>query len=88
MAVKTLSKDTPPEVERALIEGYRRMSVADRIERVREMNLFLERLAMTDVRRRRPGSTEEEVRLYAASRRIPRALMRKAFGWDPDERGY
>ncbi len=85
--MKVLS-DTRPEAEQVLINGYRRMSVADRFQRVRELNQLLEAMALADVRRRHPEATEEEARLYVASRRIPPALMRKAFGWHSDEKGY
>lgn len=37
--------DTPPEVERTLIEGYRRMSGAEKIQRVLDPNHTAETLA-------------------------------------------
>ena len=80
--------DTHPDIEKRLIEGYRKMSPAQKLQRVCELNQFLETLARADVRRRHPQADEREVRLRVASRRIPADLMRKAFGWDPDEKGY
>jgi len=80
--------DTHPEIEKILIEGYRKMSPAEKFRCVCEMNQLRERLAASDVRRRHPDVDEREVRLRVASRRIPAELMRKAFGWDPDKEGY
>ena len=81
-------RDTHPEIERLLIEGYRRMSPREKLQRVTEMNRFLDMLAWADVRRRHPDADEWECQLRVASRRIPAELMKKAFGWDVNEKGY
>ena len=86
--MKTLSSDTHPKIEQILIEGYRKMSPTEKWERVRELHLFAEALAMADVRRRYPEADDRECRLRVASRRIPVDLMKKAFGWDVEEKGY
>lgn len=86
--MKTQSPDTHPDIERILIEAYRKMSMAEKFHKVQELNRTVEILAMADVRRRYPDADEYECRLRVASRRIPADLMRKAFGWDPDKEGY
>lgn len=86
--MKTQSRDTHPEIERRLIEGYRRMSAAEKFQRVRELNQFVEMMQTAETRRQHPGASEEECRLRVASRRIPADLMRKAFDWDPETMGY
>jgi hypothetical protein len=86
--MKTQSPDTHPEIERILIEAYRRMTPAEKFRRVEGMNRAMEMLAMADIKRRYPNASEHECRLRAASRRLPAELMRKAFGWDPDKEGY
>jgi hypothetical protein len=86
--MRTQSPDTHPEVERILVEAYRRMTPAERFRKVGEMNRTMELLALADVRRRYPNADDRECRLRVASRRIPADLMRKAFGWDPDVEGY
>ena len=85
--MKSLS-DTHPEIEKRLIEGLRRMSVAEKFRMIQELNASLEILAMADVRKRHPTADEYECRLRVASRRIPADLMKKAFGWDVNEKGY
>ena len=41
-----LFADTPLEVERKLVEGYRRMTPADKVRRVRDLNYTLRKLAL------------------------------------------
>ena len=80
--------DTHPDAERILIEGYRRMPAAEKLRCVAELNAALDQLAMADIRRRHPDADERECRLRLASRWLEPELMRRAFGWDPRERGY
>ena len=88
VAMKTQSEDTSPEIERRLIEGMRRMSAAEKFRRIGELMRAMEILAMEDVRHRHPEADEWECRLRVASRRVPPELMKKAFGWDVEEKGY
>lgn len=81
--------DTPEDIERRLIEGYRRMSPADRLERVASLNRALVALAGARIRSRYgPDLSERELRLRLASLRLPRQTMIDVFGWDPLEKGY
>jgi hypothetical protein len=86
--MRTQSPDTHPDVERILVEAYRRMMPAGRYRKVGEMNRAVELLALADVRRRYPNADDRECQLRVASRRIPADLMRKAFGWTSDVEGY
>ncbi|MDY7095016.1 MAG: hypothetical protein SX243_18740 [Acidobacteriota bacterium] len=83
-----LPSDTDPAAEAILIEGYRAMSVAQKLERVRQLTRAVQELALIDIRRRHPEADERELALRLASRWIEPDLMREAFGWDPDEAGY
>lgn len=86
--MKTQSPDTHPEIERILIEAYRKMTPGERFRKVESLNRTTEAVALADIRRRHPKADEREQQLRLASRRIPAALMQKAFGWDPDKEGY
>jgi hypothetical protein len=86
--LKPISSDTDPEAERILIEGYRRMSASEKLQRVCELTQAVQALAMADIRRRHPDASPRECQLRLASRWIDADLMRKAFGWDPDKEGY
>ncbi len=86
--MKPLFDDTHPRIEQMLIEGYRRMTTAQKLERIWEMNRFVYHIALAEVKSRYPDRTEREWRLRVASRYLPADLMRKAFNWDPDTEGY
>jgi len=80
--------DTHPKVEAFLIEGYRKMSPAQKLERVRALTRAVQEVALLDVRRRHPDADEREQALRVASRWIEPDLMVRAFGWDVREVGY
>jgi hypothetical protein len=48
------------------------------------MTEFAIRVSESGVRARYPNASEREVFLRAAALRIPRDLMIRAYGWDPD----
>jgi hypothetical protein len=79
---------TDPAVEALLVEGYRRMSPAQKLERVRALNRAVQELALVDIRRRHPDANEREQALRLASRWIEPELMIRAFGWNVQEVGY
>ena len=74
--------DTNPTIEALLIEGYRRMSPTEKLERVWALTRALQELALLDVRRRHPKADPREEALRVASRSIEPELMLSAFGWD------
>lgn len=81
--------DTSAEVERILIEGYRQMGPEGRLARAFSMSAALRELAEARIRATRgPDISEREVRLRVAALAIPRELMIRAFGWDPQKEGY
>ncbi|MCK6590510.1 MAG: hypothetical protein L6Q76_23340, partial [Polyangiaceae bacterium] len=80
--------DTHPKVEAMLIEGYRKMSPSQKLERVRALTRTVQELALLDVRRRHPNADEREQALRVASRWIEPDLMLRAFGWDVRKVGY
>ncbi len=80
--------DTDPAVEAILIEGFRRMSPAQKLERVRALNQTVQALALADIRRRHPDADEREQALRLASRWIEPELMVRAFAWDIRKVGY
>ena len=82
------AEDTDPAIEAMLIEGYRRMSPAQKLECVRALTRTVQQLALLDIRRRHPEANEREQALRLASRWIEPELMHRAFGWDAREVGY
>jgi len=65
VGLQPLSRDTPFEIERRQIEGWRRMTPAAKLRLVLGMSASVRRLALAGVRRRYPdaGPREQELRL-------------------------
>lgn len=82
------TNDTDPRIEAMLVQRYRAMSAAQKIDRVRALAGTVRELTLLDVRRRHPDAGERELALRAASRWLDSTLMIRAFGWDPAEKGY
>lgn len=80
--------DTSPEIDKILIDGYRKMSPAQKLARVQALTQAVQELALLDVRRRHPNADEREQALRVASRWIEPGLMLRAFGWDVRKAGY
>jgi len=87
--MRSLARDTPPDVEERILEGYRRMSPAEKIQRVVELNRAVETMAAARVREQYgPDLSDRELRLRLAALRLDRRTMIEVFGWDPEEHGY
>lgn len=80
--------DTHPTIDALLLDGYRAMSPAAKLERVCALTRTVQQLALIDIRRRHPDADARELALRLASRSIEPELMRRAFGWDVREKGY
>lgn len=87
-AMRAGKSDTPREVEHLVVEGYRRMTPREKLERVSQLNRSIRALALAGIRQRYgPDLSEREVRLRLAALSIDRETMIQAFDWDPDEHG-
>jgi len=84
----TLAPDTDAAAERVLIDLYRRMTPAQKLQAIFELQRTADAIAIAGIRRRHPGVDEAEARLRLAALKYPRELMIAAFGWDPERRGY
>jgi hypothetical protein len=85
----TQSPDTPAEVEQRLVEEYRRMTPGQRLMMALEMNRAVQQLATARIQAQYgPDLPERELRLRLAALWIDRDTMIRAFGWDPQVKGY
>lgn len=82
------NRDTHPDIEARIIEGYRAMSPARKFELVCALTRTVRELALIDIRRRHPDADERELALRLASRTVDPGLLKRAFGWDVDVEGY
>ncbi|PYS32483.1 MAG: hypothetical protein DMG14_34430 [Acidobacteria bacterium] len=88
MILSGAPNDTHPSTEALLVEGYRKMTPMQKLQRVKALTLAIQELALLDVRRRYPDADVTEQNLRVASRWISRELMLRAFGWDTQRTGY
>ena len=79
---------THHSIQALTIEGYRKMSAAEKLECVRRLTLAVQELALADVRRRHPEADPREQALRVASRWIEPSLMARVFGWNIQTMGY
>jgi hypothetical protein len=83
-----LPSDTAPAVEQLVLEGYRRMSPAEKLGRVVALNHALDQLATARLRARYGSQlSDQELRLRLAALRLDASVMADVFGWDPAVHG-
>lgn len=80
--------DTSPEAQAFVIEGYRRMTPTQKLQRMASLNHALVMLQRARIRAQYGDIPEEEMRMRIGALRLGRELMVKAFGWDPEEKGW
>lgn len=78
-------RDTDPKALKVFYDIQRSRSMSQKVDDVFELSEWMIQLAEAGVRLRHPGISEREVFLRAAALRIPRELMIRAYGWDPEE---
>ena len=87
--MKPLALDTPPDIEEIVLEGYRRMTPAQKLQRVVELGAAAKAMAAARIRDRYgPDISERELNLRLAALHLDRQTMIEVFDWDPEEKGY
>jgi hypothetical protein len=76
-------QDTHPRIEAMLLEGYRRMTLGEKFERVQAMNETVLQMAAARIRSQYHPTTGRELRLRVAALWLGDDTMRRVFGWDP-----
>jgi hypothetical protein len=85
---QTQSSDTSFEAEQILIEGYRKMSIAEKMRRIAALNRAGYALSLAGIRARHPNTSDREILLRLAALRLDRETMVRIWGWDPESEGY
>jgi hypothetical protein len=80
--------DTSPEAQQILIEGYRRMTPTQKLQRVESLDRALVLLQKARIRADYGDIPDEEMRMRLGALRLGRETMMKVFGWDPEEKGW
>ena len=80
--------DTSLDAERVLIEGYRLMSPAEKLQRVAALNRALVTLSTARLREQYGATmSPQELRLRLAALRLDPEIMRTVLAWDPTVHG-
>ena len=82
-----LSRDTDPEIERLQVEANRRMTPAEKLACVVDLNRTAEAMAAARLRKQYGLLDDAELELRLAALRLDRETMVEVFGWDPAVRG-
>jgi hypothetical protein len=72
--------DTAPEAWRVFLELQRRMSPAEKVQRVFEMSRLIRSAAESGLRDAYPEAEDREIFLRAARQRLGPELFRKVYG--------
>jgi hypothetical protein len=80
------SRDTHPAIEALRIEGFRRMTPAQKFAQVAALTRNVRDLAIAGIRMRHPGIGDRDARIRLAAMTFDRAVLARAFGWAPDAR--
>lgn len=76
--------DTDPRAMEVWLDLQRRMPAGEKLAVVLNGAQFVLQLYEMGVRRLHPDASDREVLLRVAARHLPRELMIRAYGWDPD----
>ncbi len=79
------SRDTSEHADEVQFELLRAMTPQQRAEIFTALTLAVQDLAMAGLRLQYPNATDDELRLRLAARRLGNDLVRRIWGWAPDE---
>jgi hypothetical protein len=77
--------DTDPRAMEVWMDLLRSKTPGERIAIAFNLTEFALQMAESGVRARHPGASDREIFLRCAALRLPRDLMIRAYGWDPEE---
>ena len=80
--------DTPPHIQKILIDGYRRMTPQQKLRQVGELTKAVQQLALARIRKQYGKLSEQEEKLRLAALWLDRETMLRVFKWDPQKEGY
>lgn len=78
-------EDTSADADRVYFERLRAMSPQQRAEIFTALTFAVQDLAMAGLREVHPNASDDELRLRLATRRLGDELVRRIWGWPPDQ---
>jgi hypothetical protein len=82
------SRDTHPSIEALRIEGFRRMTPAQKFAHVASLTRNVRDLALAGIRMRHPGIGDRDARIRLAAISYDRVVVERALGFAPDGRDH
>ncbi len=79
------SRDTTERADEIQFEILRGMTPQQRGEIFTALTLAVQDLAMAGLRQQYPSANDDELRLRLAARRLGNDVVRRIWGWAPDE---
>lgn len=76
--------DTDPRAMTVWMNILRSKTDGERLLMALELSEFAVRMSEAGVRAQYPGASEREIFLRTTALRVPRDLMIRAYGWDPE----
>jgi hypothetical protein len=76
--------DTDPQAMEVWLDLLRRMTPGEKLAATLNLSAFALQMSEAGVRSLHPLASDREVFLRAAARRLPRDLMIRVYGWDPE----
>ena len=86
--MQPLSSDTSPEAQGLLFELLRSAPPGKKLRLTFDLIQMLRELVLSDLRRRFPQASEDELRCRLVARLLPREDVIRAYGFDPKASGY
>jgi hypothetical protein len=86
--MKPLSPDTSPEAQQVQFDLLRRTPVWKRLALTCELIQATRKLMLSDLRRRYPQASEDELRRKLIARLLTRDEVIRVYGFDPEEESY
>jgi hypothetical protein len=86
--MKPLSPDTSPEAQLVQFELLRRAPVWKRLALTCELIQATRKLMLSDLRRRYPQASEDELRRRLIARLLARDEVIRVYGFDPEDEAY
>ena len=86
--MQPLSSDTSPEAQRLLFQSLRSAAPGEKLRLTFDLIQLMRELILSDLRRRFPQASEDELRHRLIARLLPREDVIRAYGFDPKAAGY
>jgi hypothetical protein len=80
--------DTDPKAMEVWLKVLRQMDSGEKLVQTMHLTNFALQLSEAGVRLAYPKASDREIFLRSAARRLPRELMIRVYGWDPEADGH